>query len=166
MSVLGRFVIDIEAKDSSSGHRAKARVHLWVYEPEQTIKLVVSRPPAEVHASYKAGILRELRDATRDLVALDDIRFHVDNDSLRRGEAGEVALHRDMTDVFVHVVDPDTNVILEPKEVLKKVDRSYDALSVYYEEVTRQHERDMQEHAASNSTATFFYETLRLESTA
>ena len=45
-----RFVLDVEARESGAGHRAKARVHLWVYEPAQTVKLVVARPPEEVHA--------------------------------------------------------------------------------------------------------------------
>ena len=65
-----KFVLDVEAKEPSSGHRAKARVHLWVYEPEQAVKLVVNRAPAEVHSMYKGEILRELRNATQDHIAL------------------------------------------------------------------------------------------------
>ncbi len=128
-------MIDMEAKDPSSGHRAKARVHLWVYEPGQMVKLVVARPPAEVHSKYKSALLDGLRDATLDHVALDGVRFHVDNDSLGRGEGGQAALRRDMTDVFVHAVDPAANIIRQPADFLKRVDRSYDQLSVTYEEV-------------------------------
>ena len=57
----------------------------------------------------------------------------MDNDSLRRGESGEQALRRDMTDLFVHAVDPDRNAIRDPEEVLKTVDRSYDHLSLYFD---------------------------------
>merc|ERR1719510_1607003 len=46
----------------------------------------------------------------------------------------KVGLQRDMTDMYVHVVDQGTNTIVEPEEVLKKVDANVDHLSLYYEQ--------------------------------
>merc|ERR1719510_1739847 len=46
----------------------------------------------------------------------------------------KVGLQRDMTDMYVHVVDQGTNTIVEPEEVLAKVDANVDHLALYYEE--------------------------------
>lgn len=119
-----RFVIDIEAKESNSNHRAKARVNLWVYEPEQLIKLVIAKTPEEVNAD-KMKIIAELRNVTQQVIVIDDIRFHIHEQD---------GLQRDMTDMFVHAVDEETNSILMPKDVLKSVDSNYEHLSLYYEE--------------------------------
>ncbi len=120
-----KFVIDIEAKESSSNHRAKATVNLWVYEPEQLIRLVIAQDPAKVNAK-KEDILAKLRNATQEDIAVDDIRFHVDE---------KEGLRRDMTDMFVHAVNKHTNVIKKPEEVLMEVDRNFDHLSPYYDMV-------------------------------
>ena len=49
-----KFVIDIEAKESASRHRTRARVHLWIYEPQQLIKLVVNMPPMQVNREKRS----------------------------------------------------------------------------------------------------------------
>ena len=120
-----RFVIDIEAKEPDSNHRAKARVHLWVYEPEQLIKLVINKTPTEVNVK-KFQIIEELRNVTKEIIVIDEIKFHV-------GE--ETGLDREMTDMYIHAVREETNEILMPDEVLKAVDANYDYLSTgYYEQ--------------------------------
>ena len=53
------------------------------------------------------------------------IRYHVDPKS---------GLKRDMTDMYVHVVDMESNTIMDPGKILKVVDANYDHLSLYYEE--------------------------------
>ena len=118
-----RFVLEVAAQETSSNHRAKAVVHLWIYEPQQLIKLVIDQPPTSVNQN-KAGILDELRNVTQAVVAVDDIRYHVD--------AAE-GLKRDKTDMYVHVVDAASNTISDPSDVLKVVDANYDHLSLYYE---------------------------------
>ena len=119
-----RFVIDIEAKDHGSNHRAKARVNLWIYEPEQLIKLVVARTPIEVN-DHKDEIVSELRNVTENIIVIDDIKFHVND---------EDGLRKDMTDMYLHAVDENTNEIIMPEEILKTVDANYDYLSMHYEE--------------------------------
>ena len=117
-----RFVIDIEAKEPDSNHRAKARVHLWVYEPEQLIKLVINKRPTEVNRE-KFEIIEELRNVTQEIIVIDEIKFHVSE---------ETGLDRDMTDMYIHAVREETNEILMPEEVLKSVDANYDYLSAGY----------------------------------
>ena len=120
-----KFVLDIEAVESGSNHRAKAKVNVWIYEPEQLIKLVIAKPPMKVHKN-KTMITSELKNVTQNIVVVDEIRYHIDK---------QVGLQRDMTDMYVHVVDQGTNTIVEPEEVLKKVDENVDHLALYYEKV-------------------------------
>jgi hypothetical protein len=48
-----------------------------VYEQQQLIRVILSRPPEEVHRE-KEEIILELSNATRSLVVVDDIKYHVD----------------------------------------------------------------------------------------
>ena len=116
-----KFVIEIEAKESKSNHRTKATVNLWVYEPDQLVRLIVDMPPMQVNRE-KRSILNALRNVTRDTVVLDDIRYHIsDTEGLRR----------DMTDMYVHVVDPGNNIVA-PDDVVDIVDANYDTLAKVY----------------------------------
>ena len=119
-----KFVLDIEAVESGSNHRANAKVNVWIYEPEQLIKLVIAKPPMSVHKN-KTKIISELRNVTKQIVVVDDIRYHIDN---------QVGLKRDMTDMYVHVVNEGSNTIIEPQHVLETVDANVDHLSLYYEQ--------------------------------
>jgi hypothetical protein len=118
-----RFIIDIEAKEPDTHHRAKASINLWIYEPEQLIKLVIDKSPMEVN-KQKDEIVAELHNVTQDIIVIDEIKFHV---SEKNGQ------NREMTDMYVHAVREETNEILMPEEVLKVVDANYDHLSIYYE---------------------------------
>ena len=119
-----RFVLDIEAIEAESNHRAKARVNLWIYEPEQLIKLVIDKTPMEVNKN-KSAIISELKNVTGEIVVVDEIRYHIDKNE---------GLKRQMTDMYVHVVQEDTNTIIEPEEILKLVDANVDYLVQYYEQ--------------------------------
>ena len=46
-----------------------------------------------------------------------------------------VNLERDMTDMYIHVVDDQTNEILAPEEVLEVIDANYDVLANTYTEL-------------------------------
>ena len=120
-----KFVLDIEAVESGSNHRAKAKVNVWIYQPEQLIKLVIAKPPMKVNKN-KTQIISELKNVTQNIVVVDEIRYHIDK---------QVGLQRDMTDMYVHVVDEGTNTIMNPEEVLKRVDANVDHLALYYEQV-------------------------------
>jgi hypothetical protein len=51
---------------------------VWVYEPGQLVRVIVSRPPERVHAE-RAEVAAELSGVTNGLVVLDDVRYHVDD---------------------------------------------------------------------------------------
>lgn len=68
----------------------------------------------------------ELKNVTDKIVVIDDIRYHVNPAS---------GLRRDMTDMYIHVVDESTNEIIHPEEVVKVVDANYDHLVHYYDQV-------------------------------
>ena len=116
-----KFVIDIEASEPASHHRTKAKVHLWIYEPKQLIKLVVNMPPMQVNRE-KRSIVTALKNVTQKTVVLDEIKYHISPEGSQR---------RDMTDMYIHVVDRDNNII-EPNEVVEVVDSNYDTLSKVY----------------------------------
>ena len=69
-----QFVLEIVAQETRSNHRAEATVHLWIYEPEQLIKLVIDKPPMAVNTN-KAGIVAELKNVTEEIVVVDEIRY-------------------------------------------------------------------------------------------
>ena len=72
----------------------------------------------------KGNITAELKNVTGKIVVIDDIRYHV---------GAATGLRRDMTDMYIHVVDGDTNQIIEPEEMVKVIDSKYDNLVEYYE---------------------------------
>ena len=120
-----RFEIDIEAKESRSSHRARASVYLWVYEPAQQLKLVINKDPMMVNMEQQ-NIVARLNNVTEKVVVIDDIKYHVNSAS---------GLRRDMTDMYIHVVDDITNEIMHPEEVLKIIDANYDYLANYTEKI-------------------------------
>ncbi|KAJ8670760.1 hypothetical protein QAD02_002019 [Eretmocerus hayati] len=118
-----RFVVEILAREIASPERsAIARVHVWVFEPSQLIRVILSRPPEEVNRE-KDEIIRELSNATQSLVVVDDIRYHVDSTGYIR---------RDWCDMYLHVVDPKTQTISPIPQVLKIIDSKYDFLKDCY----------------------------------
>ena len=117
-----RFVIEIEAKESLTQHRTRATVNLWIYEPSQLLKLVINMPPMQVNKE-KRSIVKALKNVTQDIVVLDDIRYHI---------SPQEGLRRDMTDMYIHVVNEVDNVIVPPEEVVRVVDANYDTLAKVY----------------------------------
>ena len=102
-----------------------ALVNLWVYEPAQLIKIVINHDPMHVNRA-KEDIVRELRNVTEHIVVIDDIRYPVSpTDGLRR----------DMTDMYIHVVDEATNTVVRPEAVVRTIDANYDYLAHYYDQV-------------------------------
>ena len=80
---------------------------VWVIEPYQSIRVILSRPPEEINRE-RDEIVAELSNATQNLVVVDDIRYYID-------KAGHV--HRDWTDMCLHVVDNMTQNIIDVAQV-------------------------------------------------
>nr|OXU29140.1 hypothetical protein TSAR_006401 [Trichomalopsis sarcophagae] len=118
-----RFIVEIVAKEIASPERfAVTKVHVWVFEPCQLIRVILSRPPEEVNRE-KDEIILELSNATQSRVVVDDIRYHVDS-------SGHI--RREWCDMYLHVVDPKTQTISPIPQVLKLIDSKYDFLKDYY----------------------------------
>ena len=60
-------------------------LQVWVFEPCQLIRVILSRPPEEVNRE-KDEIILELSNATQSRVVVDDIRYHVDSSGHIRRE--------------------------------------------------------------------------------
>ncbi|XP_045467864.1 cadherin-87A isoform X2 [Harmonia axyridis] len=118
-----RFIVDIIARENAFPEReAYAQVHVWIFEPQQLIRIILSRPTDEV-AREKQEIIAELSNSTQSLVIIDEIRYHTDDN----GNKDEK-----WSDMYVLVIDPSTRIIRPVTEVLKLIDSKYDFLKDYY----------------------------------
>ncbi|CAH0559618.1 unnamed protein product [Brassicogethes aeneus] len=118
-----RFIVDVIAKENAYPERESlAQVYVWIFEPEQLIRIILSRPPEEVN-SERHEIIAELGNATQSLIIIDEIRYHV-NDIGSKNE--------EWTDLYILAVDPKSRTILPVPEVLKTIDSKYDFLKDYY----------------------------------
>ncbi|KAF8763163.1 Cadherin-87A like protein [Argiope bruennichi] len=107
-----RFELHVAAKELASPFRvAKAIVKIWIYEQNQLVRVIVPQPPEEVNRK-KAMIHEILSNATRGIVVIDDIRYHVNE---------KKKLNRKWTDLYIHVVNNQDEMMLIP-QVLEAVD--------------------------------------------
>lgn len=118
-----RFVLEVVAKEVESPERfAKAIVNVWIFNTDQLIRVILSRPPSEVN-SERDEIIAELSNATSKRIIVDEIRYHVDS-------MGRIRM--DWCDLYFHGVDEKKNEIVPVDEILKLVDAQYDSLKDYY----------------------------------
>ena len=96
-----------------------------MYEPAQQLKLVINKTPMEVNRE-KETIIAQLSNVTQKIVVIDDIKYHVNT---------AAGLRRDMTDMYIHVVDDASAEIMKPEEVLRVIDANYDYLANYTESI-------------------------------
>lgn len=103
-----RFILDVVAREKAYPEReAKARVHVWVLEKSQLVKVILSRPFDEV-LRERDEIIAELSNVTQNLVVADDTRYHIDRFQ---------HVHPDWTDLFLHMVDNTTQNIVDIAQV-------------------------------------------------
>lgn len=118
-----RFELSIMAKELEAPEReAEAKLIVWIYRPDQLVRVILSRPPNEVFEGNEE-IIAELQNATRKRIIVDEIRYHVTS-------MGQIRM--DWCDLFFHSVDPTTNNIVPVDETLKVIDAHYDFLKNYY----------------------------------
>jgi hypothetical protein len=98
------------------------RLQVWIYEPEQLVRVILSRPPSEVQ-SERDEILIELTNVTKKHIIIDDIRYHVD---------GVGRIRMDWADLLFHAVDYETKNIVPVFDILNEIDAKYDFLKDYY----------------------------------
>lgn len=118
-----RFVLSVIAKEVEPPERqATAKVYVWVFNSEQLVRVILSRPPNEVHEEQEE-IISELSNATQKRIVIDEIRYHIDS-------MGQIRM--DWCDLYFHGIDPKTNEIVPVEEILKVIDSHYDFLKDYY----------------------------------
>ncbi|XP_064457989.1 cadherin-87A-like isoform X2 [Ornithodoros turicata] len=107
-----RFVIALEAKETEPPHRAAhTALKVWVYEPDQLVRVVIAQPPQDVYTEQRE-VAALLSNATGGTVVIDNLKYHVSD----KGK-----LMKTWTDLYIHVLDENDKVIQTPK-VLEAVD--------------------------------------------
>lgn len=101
--------------------KCHAFLQVWIFDSEQLIRVILSRPPSEVHQE-RDEIVAELGNATHKHIVVDEIRYHVD-------AVGRIRM--DWCDLFFHAVDLSTNEITPVNNILKVIDANYDYLKVF-----------------------------------
>lgn len=107
-----RFTVALEAKETTPPHRAaRTTLKVWVYEPDQLVRVIIAQPPEEVYRDQRQ-VVAVLSNATGGTVVIDKLKYHVND----KGK-----LVKSWTDLHIHVLDKNDRVIHTP-EVLDAVD--------------------------------------------
>ncbi|KAF5276236.1 hypothetical protein FQR65_LT04041 [Abscondita terminalis] len=118
-----RFIVDLVAKEVAYPEReTTTKVYVWIYEPEQLIRVILSRPVDEV-LKEKREILSELSNATNYLIIASDLKPHTN-------ESGHI--NKEWSDMYILGVNHSTQTIASIYDILKIIDARYDFLKDYY----------------------------------
>ncbi|XP_068114331.1 cadherin-23 isoform X3 [Hyperolius riggenbachi] len=113
----GYFVVDIMAIDLA-GHNDTAVVGIYILRDDQRLKIVINEIPDTVR-KFEEEFIRLLSNITGAIVNTDDVQFHVD-------KKGRVNFAQ--TDMLIHVVNRDTNRILDVDRVIQMIDENKEQL--------------------------------------
>ncbi|KAF2367181.1 Cadherin [Trinorchestia longiramus] len=121
-----RFRLELQATEVASPHRVtKASVHVWVWEDEQLVRVVLSQPPQQVVLQQEA-IADTLSQVAEGTAVVDQVRYHVMADN---------TVNTNWTDMLVHVVNSSGHV-LAIDDVLKQMDKGYMQLTAPHHNFT------------------------------
>ncbi|KAE8591217.1 hypothetical protein XENTR_v10018345 [Xenopus tropicalis] len=113
----GYFIVDIKAVDLA-GHNDTAVVGIYILRDDQRLKIVINEIPDRVRG-FEEEFIRLLSNITGAIVNTDDVQFHVD-------KKGRVNFAQ--TDMLIHVVNRDTNRILDVERVIQMIDENKEQL--------------------------------------
>ncbi|XP_029464800.1 cadherin-23 isoform X2 [Rhinatrema bivittatum] len=113
----GYFVVDIMAADLAE-HNDTAVVGIYILRDDQRLKIVINEIPDRVR-QFEEEFIRLLSNITGAIVNTDDVQFHVD-------KKGRVNFAQ--TDMLIHVVNRDTNRILDVERVIQMIDENKEQL--------------------------------------
>uniref|UniRef100_A0A3Q0R7E9 Cadherin-related 23 n=1 Tax=Amphilophus citrinellus TaxID=61819 RepID=A0A3Q0R7E9_AMPCI len=113
----GYFWLEILACDIA-GHSTTTNVHIYILRDDQRVKIVFNEIPDLVRKNQEEFISL-LSNITGAIVNLDDIQFHVD----KKGKVNYV-----QTDMLIHVVNSQTNTILDVERVIQVIDENKEQL--------------------------------------
>uniref|UniRef100_A0A8C6MUZ9 Cadherin related 23 (otocadherin) n=1 Tax=Mus spicilegus TaxID=10103 RepID=A0A8C6MUZ9_MUSSI len=113
----GYFVVDIVARDLA-GHNDTAIIGIYILRDDQRVKIVINEIPDRVRG-FEEEFIRLLSNITGAIVNTDDVQFHVDM-------KGRVNFAQ--TELLIHVVNRDTNRILDVDRVIQMIDENKEQL--------------------------------------
>ncbi|XP_075466716.1 cadherin-23 isoform X3 [Ascaphus truei] len=113
----GYFVVDIVASDLA-GHNDTSMVGIYILRDDQRLKIVINEIPDRVR-EFEEEFIRLLSNITGAIVNTDDVQFHVD-------KKGRVNFAQ--TDMLIHVVNRETNRILDVERVIQMIDENKEQL--------------------------------------
>ncbi|KAM4730337.1 cadherin-23 [Anableps anableps] len=113
----GYFQLEILACDFA-GHSATTNVNIYILRDDQRVKIVFNEIPDWVRENQD-DFISLLSNITGAIVNLDDIQFHVD-------KKGRVSYAQ--TDMLIHVVNNQTNTILDVERVIQMIDENKEQL--------------------------------------
>ncbi|XP_021115236.1 cadherin-23 isoform X3 [Heterocephalus glaber] len=113
----GYFVVDIMAQDLA-GHNDTAIIGIYILRDDQRVKIVINEIPDRVRG-FEEEFIRLLSNITGAIVNTDDVQFHVD-------KKGRVNFAQ--TELLIHVVNRDTNRILDVDRVIQMIDENKEQL--------------------------------------
>ncbi|KAM4852687.1 cadherin-23 [Thomomys bottae] len=113
----GYFVVDIVARDLA-GHNDTAIIGIYILRDDQRVKIVINEIPDHVRG-FEEEFIRLLSNITGAIVNTDDVQFHVD-------QKGRVNFAQ--TELLIHVVNRDTNRILDVDRVIQMIDENKEQL--------------------------------------
>ncbi|CAG04741.1 unnamed protein product [Tetraodon nigroviridis] len=113
----GYFQLEILACDFA-GHSTTTNVNIYILRDDQRVKIVFNEIPDLVRENQEefVGLLSNITGA---IVNMDDIQFHVD-------KKGRVSYAQ--TDMLIHVVNNQTNTILDVERVIQMIDENKEQL--------------------------------------
>uniref|UniRef100_A0A8C7FVV4 Cadherin-23 n=1 Tax=Oncorhynchus kisutch TaxID=8019 RepID=A0A8C7FVV4_ONCKI len=113
----GYFMVEVLARDLA-GHSDITMVDIYILRDNQRVKIIINEIPERVQ-QFQEEFISLLSNITRAIVNTDDMQFHVD-------KKGRVNFAQ--TDVLIHVVNKQTNRILDVEKVIQMIDENKDQL--------------------------------------
>uniref|UniRef100_A0A3Q1GPI1 Cadherin-related 23 n=1 Tax=Acanthochromis polyacanthus TaxID=80966 RepID=A0A3Q1GPI1_9TELE len=113
----GYFQLEILACDLA-GHTTTTNVNIYILRDDQRVKIVFNEIPDLVRENQDE-FTNLLSNITGAIVNLDDIQFHVD----KKGRVNYA-----QTDMLIHVVNNQTNTILDVERVIQMIDENKEQL--------------------------------------
>ncbi|XP_025039637.1 cadherin-23 isoform X9 [Pelodiscus sinensis] len=113
----GYFVVDIVASDLA-GHNDTAVVGIYILRDDQRVKIIINEIPDKVR-QFEEEFISLLSNITGAIVNTDDVQFHVD----KKGRVNSA-----QTELLIHVVNRETNRILDVERVIQMIDENKEQL--------------------------------------
>nr|XP_014343935.1 PREDICTED: cadherin-23 [Latimeria chalumnae] len=113
----GYFLVDVMVVDLA-GHNDTTVIGIYILRDDQRVKIVINEIPERVR-KFEEEFINLLSNITGAIVNTDDVQFHVD-------QKGRVNFSQ--TDVLIHVVNRETNRILDVERVIQMIDENKEQL--------------------------------------